>query len=167
MFDVETASITVTVVVMVILMFLSLVPFIPGPALLWTVAVVFAVANRFERVHEVAVVVMTLLMLIGSTQDIWMRFLGMQRRGGSCWGVLGSFIGGLLGTVLIPVPILGTLVGAVIGALLIEFMRLGEIAQAVQSGRSVVESYFVGIAVEFAVSISILGTFLVSIWLTA
>ncbi|MFP4323630.1 MAG: DUF456 family protein [Anaerolineales bacterium] len=167
MLDFETASITLTVIVMVILMFISLIPFIPGPALLWTVAVVFALANGFERVHVVAVVVMTILMLIGSTQDLWLRFLGMQRRGGSCWGVLGSFLGGLLGTVLIPVPILGTLIGAVAGALLIEFMRLGEIAQAMQSGRSVVESYFLGIAIEFAVSIGILTTFLVSVWLTA
>jgi uncharacterized protein YqgC (DUF456 family) len=110
---------------------------------------------------------MTILMVVGSTTDIWLRALGMQRRGGSCWAALGSVIGGILGTGLIPIPIVGTLVGAVAGALLVEFMRMGEVKVAMDAGRSVVESYLLGMVIEFVISIMIVANFLISVWLTS
>jgi len=110
---------------------------------------------------------MTILMVIGSTADIWLRLLGMQKRGGSCWAALGSLMGGLLATFLIPIPILGTLIGAIVGALLVEFMRMGEVEVAMQAGRSVIESYLIGIVVEFTISLGIVLTFLASIYFTA
>ena len=164
---VETSLIIFTAGSMIVLLLVSLIPFVPGPAMLWAVGIVFALLNDFERLPVPAVVVMTVLMIVGSTTDIWLRALGMQRRGGSCWAALGSVIGGLLGTGLIPIPILGTLIGAVAGALLVEFMRMGEIRVAMEAGRSVVESYLVGMVVEFSISIMIVVTFLVSVWLTS
>ena len=163
----ETSLIVFTAGTMAVLLLVSLIPFVPGPAMLWAVGVVFAILNDFERLPIPAVVIMTILMIVGSTTDIWLRGLGMQRKGGSCWGALGSIIGGILGTGLIPVPILGTLIGAVAGALLVEFMRRGDIDFAMQAGRSVVESYFFGMVIEFVVSLVIFATFLTSIWLTA
>jgi hypothetical protein len=163
----ETSLIVFTGASMIVFLLVSLVPFVPGPAILWAIAVVFAILNDFERLPIPALVVMSILMLIGSTADIWLRMLGMQRRGGSCWAAVGSLIGGLLATFLIPVPILGTLIGAIAGALLVEFMRMGELSFAMQAGRSVIESYLVGIVVEFTISLVIVATFFISIYITA
>jgi hypothetical protein len=54
-----------------------------------------------------------------------------------------------------------------VGALLVEFMRRGEVRDAMEAGRSVLESYVVGIVVEFTISLGILATFFTSIYLTA
>ena len=163
---IETTSIAIALTLMIVSLVVSLIPFIPGPALLWGIGLVFAILNDFERVTIPAVVIMTILMVIGSTNEIWLRYLGMRSRGGSCWGTIGSIIGGILGTGLIPIPILGTLIGAIVGALLVEFMRIGEIQQAVDAGRSVLEMYVVGIVVEFGISLGIFAVFAASLYLT-
>jgi uncharacterized protein YqgC (DUF456 family) len=163
----ETASIIAVVVLMTMALLVSLIPYIPGPAVLWAIGVIFAFFNDFERITLPAVVIMSLFMVIGSTTEFWLRYLGLQSRGGSCWGTLGSIFGGLLGTFVIPIPILGTLIGAIVGALLVEFMRVGQMRHAYMAGRSVLETYLIGIVVEFGMSLGIFSTFLISLWLTA
>ena len=164
---IETTSIVIVIILMLLSLCVSIIPFIPGPALLWGIAMVFAFLNDFDRVTVPAIVIMTILMLIGSTNEIWLRYLGMRSRGGSCWGTVGSIIGGILGTGLIPIPILGTLIGAIFGALLVEFMRIGEIHHAMQAGRSVLEMYLVSMVVEFSIGLGIFAVFAISLYLTA
>lgn len=163
----EGITLALVIIVMVFLLLLSIIPFLPGPVMLWSMATLYAVLTDFERVPVIAIIMMSVLMVMGATSEFWLRYLGMKGRGGSCWGFLGSFIGGILGTFLIPIPILGTLIGAVIGALLIEFMRLGEVWDALRSGRAILEMYLVNIVVEFSLSVSIFAVFLISVWLTA
>lgn len=152
---------------MVLAIMIAIIPSIPGPAMVWAIAMVFAGLNDFQRTPLPAVIIMSGFMLIGSTTEIWLRYLGMKTRGGSCWATLGSIVGGLAGTFLIPIPILGTLIGAILGALVVEFLRYQEANKAFQAGRSVLETYLISIVVEFCMSCCILSTFLISIWLTA
>lgn len=163
----DTALMFLVLVLMVMLLVVSIIPNMPGPALLWLVGTIYAISEQFERVTIWAVVVMTVFMAIGSTSDLWMRLLGMRNRGSSCWAVLGSVFGGLLGTFLIPIPILGTLIGAVAGALIIELLHAREIQTAVVAGRSVIESYVLGVALELLMGTAIILTFLASVWLTS
>ena len=152
---------TLGILVMLLALVISIVPYLPGPALLWAVGTIFAIATKFEHVTPLAVVIMTLFMLIGSTTEIWLRGLGMKTRGASCWGTLGSIIGGIIGTFFM--PIIGTLIGAVLGALLIEFMRLGDTRKAFEAGRSAFEMFILGMIVEFAMSAAIFAVFVASI----
>lgn len=160
-------SVVGLLLVMLITLTVSLVPFVPGPALQWTIVVVFAALTDFERVTWVALIPITGLMLLGSTSEFWLRYFGMARRGGSCWGFLGSWIGGLLGTFFIPIPILGTLIGAVVGALVVELLRVREVQQAWQAGQSVLEMYIVNIVIEFSLSLGIFAVTVASVMLTA
>jgi hypothetical protein len=163
----ETVMIVLAVLSMVIAILVSLIPNIPGPAIVWAIGLIFAALNDFERVPIPAIVVMSLFMAIGSTTEFWLRYLGMRTRGGSCWAALGSIFGGILGTFLIPIPILGTLIGAVLGALIIELLRVREAQKALEAGRSVIETYLISIVVEFCMCCCILTTFLISLWWTA
>lgn len=160
-------SVWLAIFLMFLTLVVSLIPYVPGPALMWLIGIVFAFVDDFERVTMPAVILMTIFMVIGSTTEFWLRALGMQRRGGSCWGFLGSIIGGTVGTMVIPIPILGTLIGAVAGALIVEFMRIGELRHALHAGQSVIEMYVVGILVEFTMSVCILGIFVASVIWTA
>lgn len=161
----ETTLIAIVVIIMIIALMISIIPFIPGPALLWAIAVIFAVLDGFDRMTIPAVVIMTLMMVVGSTSDLWMRWLGMRSRGTSCWGVLGSFAGGIIGTGFM--PIIGTLIGAILGALLVEFMRLGDVKIAMDAGRATMEAILLSILIEFSMSVGIFAVFMLTLWLTA
>lgn len=163
----EDASVALIVVFMVAGMFLAFIPFVPGPALVWVIGFAYALITDFERITVLAVILMTVLMLLGATSDVWLRAMGVSTRGTSCWGTTGSFIGGLLGTFFIPIPVLGTVIGLILGALLVEFMRLGEIKPAVSAGRSALELFILGKMVEFGMSTAIVIVFIISAMLTA
>jgi uncharacterized protein YqgC (DUF456 family) len=163
----DDISIALMIVMMLVALVISIVPFVPGPVLLWLMGTVYGIANGFDRITVIAVLLMTLFMLIGSTQDLWLRAFGMRTQGASCWSVLGSLIGGIIGTGLIPIPIVGTAIGIMVGALLVEFMRLGELADAFKAGRVAVTTFMVGFIVELSMSIAIFITFIVSVWSTA
>jgi uncharacterized protein YqgC (DUF456 family) len=156
----------VALVLMVISLFLSLIPLIPGPLLVWGIGTLFAFLNEFERVTYLAVGLMTLLMVLGSTAEFWLPVFGLKTQGGSCLTSLGSLGGGIIGTFLIPIPILGTAIGAVVGALLVEMLRVGELRGALSAGKRAFELYLLSMVVEFAASGAILVVFIVSLWVT-
>lgn len=141
------------------------VPFVPAPLVLWVVALAFAVFEGFDRVTVLAMVVMTILMVAGTTVDFWLRPLGMRSSGG-CLTAIGSLVGGILGTFLIPIPVLGSIIGAVLGAVLVEYMQRRELQDALDAGRSTFKMILIGKVVEFVFCVAILGVYLGSVLTT-
>jgi uncharacterized protein YqgC (DUF456 family) len=162
----ESSLLTVAAILMVIGIFVSFIPIVPGPVLLWAIAIVTAFAEGFERLPVGSVVIISVLMILGSTNEYWLPILGVHVRGGSCWSALGALIGSILGTIFIPIPILGTLIGYVAGALLIELVRLREIRRAVGAGRAAFKMYLINYAVQVSISILIFVVFIASLWIT-
>lgn len=145
---------------------LSIVPFLPGPLLVWAIGVIFAVIDGFDRTPYLTVALMTLVMVAGSTTEFWTPALGFKAEGGSCLATVGSILGGIIGTIFIPIPLLGTVIGMVLGALLFEFMRIGQLSEALNAGRLAFKLYIIGAALEMAASVLILAIFAASLWLT-
>lgn len=162
----ETVLMAVALVLMGGAVLLSIVPFLPGPLLVWAIGVIFAVLDGFDRVTYLSVALMTLVMVAGSTTEFWTPALGFKSEGGSCLATVGSIAGGIIGTVLIPIPFLGTLAGMVLGALLFEFMRIGQWREAIDAGRLALKFYLIGAIFEVAASLLILAIFAASLWLT-
>ncbi len=162
----ETILILIAIVMMGVGLLLTLVPFLPGPMIVWGIGFVFALIDGFERVTLLALAAMTLLMILGSTADLWMQAFGVNMKGGSCLATLGSILGGIVGTFLIPIPILGTVAGMVIGALLFEFMRQGELDPALQAGQNAFKVYLLSTLAELGASFGILVVFILSVWIT-
>ncbi|NDJ63345.1 MAG: DUF456 domain-containing protein, partial [Chloroflexi bacterium] len=106
--ELQIAGLTlITSVLMVGALIVSLIPIVPGPALLWAISVLYAALTNFEMLTLPWLIVITLLMILASTSDFWAPFLGIRTRGASCSSIFGTIVGGLLGTFLIPIPILG------------------------------------------------------------
>lgn len=162
---IESGLVVIALVLMVLATFLAILPVVPGPAVVWAIGVVFAALTNFERVSGFSVLIMTILMVLGSTSDWWLPVLGMRTQGSSCLAIAGSLVGGLVGTFLIPVPILGTLIGAVAGAMALEFARLREFRQAIETGGAALVAYFVGMAAEIVFCSLILFVFIASLLL--
>ncbi len=101
----ETLLVALTLVVMAGVLVLSLIPCIPGPVLMWLVALGFGVLDDFDRLPLFVLAGMTGVMLLGSTTDLWTPRLGIRSDGVLCLGIVGTF--------MIPVPICSTVLGAV------------------------------------------------------
>ena len=151
------------VVLMIVAIVASLLPVVPGPALVWAIGLVYAALTGFTHVTWLSVGLMTVLMILGSTTGWWTQILGMHAEGGSWLSILGSLVGGLIGTFAIPIPFLGTIIGLVLGALLFEFARVGEFRQAVRSGGSALRGYLLSVLVEGGIGILILIVFVLSL----
>lgn len=150
-------------VLMVIGLFVSLIPFVPGSLLLWGIALAYAALTDFEVLSIVGVVVISVLALISTTKDFWMPLLGMRTRGASCGSVVATMVGGLIGTLVIPVPILGTLIGMVLGALVVEGLQLGNLRGALRAASTAFETFLYGMIAEFALNIVIVAVFFISL----
>jgi uncharacterized protein YqgC (DUF456 family) len=162
----ESTLIIFTCALMGIILLISLIPFIPGPALLWGVSLAFGILDNFNRLPVLAFLIMTFLMVAGSTTDFWMPLLGMKGRGATLGSTLASIVGALAGTFFIPIPVLGTLAGAMTGALAAEFLYAADTRRSMRVAGMALESYILSIFVEFMISMSIIGVFLFSLFLT-
>ncbi|MAS36026.1 MAG: hypothetical protein CL610_18605 [Anaerolineaceae bacterium] len=144
-------------------LFVSIIPFIPGPVLMWALAVIYAVVT--STLPPASLVIITLLMLAGATSDYWLPFAGVRTQGLTCLGAVGSIIGGLVGTFLIPLPILGTLIGSIAGAVLVEFVRFRQTRQAITAGQIAFKLYLWSTVIQFILSLAILLTFVATLLL--
>ena len=151
------------------LMFMSfafvVIPFVPAPLVMWLVAIGYAVFDGFDRITILTSILLTLLMIIGVTVDFWLRPLGMGEHGG-CLTAIGSLVGGILGTFLIPIPILGSIIGAVLGAFLMQLLRRRELEEAVGAGGATLKMILVGKMIELAVCFVMFVVFLGSVYFT-
>lgn len=159
----ETSLVSISSLLMVIALIFSFVPIMPGPVLVWAVGMISAALLQFERVTPIAAAGMTIVMIVGVASDFWLPMLGVQSGGISCLTSIGSFIGGILGTFFIPIPILGTLLGCIIGAVVVEYMMRRRLRETVQAGKEAAKLFIIGYIVEVITSILIFVVFIVSI----
>lgn len=151
---------------MTIVLFVSLIPFVPGPALLWGISLAFGILDNFSRLPVLAFLSMTFLMVAGSTTDFWMPLIGMKARGATLGSTLATIVGALAGTIFIPIPVLGTLAGAMTGALAVEFLYVGNTRRSMRAAGMALETYVLSIFVEFIINVCIVGVFVFSLLIT-
>lgn len=144
-------------------LFLSLLPFLPGPLVLWGISLVYGILTNFQNLTVLSMVVITILMLIATSKDIWMPLIGMKTYGVSCSSAFGMMVGGLIGTFVIPIPILGTLAGAIIGAVALELLNAGEMSRALRAGGIAFKAFILGMITEFGFNVLIVGVFFASV----
>jgi uncharacterized protein YqgC (DUF456 family) len=161
----ESTLTVIASVLMVIAFFASLLPFLPGPFILWLISVGYGALTGFSQFTVGSAILATALMLIATTKDIWMPLVGMRKYGVSCSSALGMMIGGLVGTFAIPIPIVGTLLGAVGGAVLLELLNLGDMQLALKAGGIAFKSFLLGMATELGFCLLIVAVFFAAVLL--
>lgn len=150
----------ITAGIMSLAALISFIPFIPGPALVWAIGILYAALTGFEQVGLGAAVIMTLLMLIGSTADWWTRLFGLKGEGKlSCGTFVVSTVGAILGTIFIPIPLVGTLIGGAGAVGLLVWYQQDDEKQAWQAARGILSAWIASFFVEFVVCISMIVVF--------
>jgi uncharacterized protein YqgC (DUF456 family) len=98
-----------------------IVPLFPGIVVIWLAALGYAIVAGIHSTGIILFVLITLLMLVGTTVDNVLMGVG-ARRGGASWLSLGvALVAGIGGTLLFP-PI-GGLIATPLAVLLVEFLR--------------------------------------------
>jgi uncharacterized protein YqgC (DUF456 family) len=162
--DIGESTLTIIAgVAMVGALFLSLLPFLPGPLVLWGISLVYGILTNFQHLTVLSMILITILMLIATSKDIWMPIIGMKTYGVSCSSAFGMMVGGLVGTFTIPIPILGTLIGAIIGAVLMELLNVGDTSRALRAGGIAFKAFILGMITEFGFNVLIVGVFFASV----
>lgn len=162
--DIGESTLTIIAgVAMVGGLFLSVLPFLPGPLMLWGISLVYAILTNFQNVTVLSMVVITILMIVATSKDIWMPIIGMKTYGVSCSSAFGMMVGGLVGTFVIPIPILGTLFGAIGGAVLMELLNAGEMSRALRAGGVAFKAFILGMITEFGFNLLIVAVFFASV----
>ncbi len=114
----------VTIFAMLVGLVGLVVPLFPGIVVIWLAALGYGVVAGFNTAGTIIFVVITILMLAGTTVDNVLMGVG-ARQGGASWLSLGAaLVAGIAGTLLFP-PI-GGLIATPLAVLLVEFLRSGD-----------------------------------------
>ncbi|MCU0511358.1 MAG: DUF456 family protein [Anaerolineae bacterium] len=163
----ESLLILVATGLMLVSLGLILVPAVPVSALQWALALVVAALTGFERITPPAALLMTLLMVCGSTSALWMPLLGLRGRTLSCAGLVAFFVGFIVGGLLIPLPLIGSIVGGVLAVFIVQYLQQRQAAAALRSSGTALKLIVYGMIAEFVFALLIVGVFLVSVISTA
>ncbi|KAB3534842.1 DUF456 domain-containing protein [Alkaliphilus pronyensis] len=131
---------------------------LPGTILVLIGVFVYSWSTGFAIVSIKAIVIFSLLTLIGILADYFTSFLTAKKFGISRLGFIGMLVGGVVG--LIMFNILGLLMGQFLGALLGELMSGKYISTAVKSGSAAILGYVISVFINVIIVGIILSSFI-------
>ncbi len=109
----------------------SVVPFLPGPFLIFIAGVVHTLLLPGSGISVWGFVALSLGLVLSYVVDLASGAMGARWFGASRWGIAGVFIGGIVGMFFVPVGlILGPLIGGVTFELIFAKKRLQPAAKS-------------------------------------
>lgn len=127
------------------------VPVFPGLLVMWLAALGYGLVARFETLGIIIFIILTVLMLVGSTVDNLIMGAG-ARKGGAAWLSIGvALAAGVIFTFIFP-PI-GGIIAAPLAVLLLEYYRLRDWQKAWQAFRGLATGWGLAYVVRFGIGI--------------
>src|SRR5215204_6325697 len=126
--DVGGPLLAITLVLMVVGLFGSVLPGLPGVTLIFLSALVYAIITDFRSVGAAILVVLFIFAAIAFVADFVATSYGARRFGASNWGTVGGAIGGIVGALagLLLAGIgslFGLIAGTIAGVFIGEYLR--------------------------------------------
>ena len=154
---------------------LLMIPFgLPGVGFILMCTVIYSLATRFDAaVSFNLLIVFCVLTLVAETADNWLMALGARKYGASRVAVWLSFVGAILGSVLLGpllsfgMGVLGPFIGAFAGSFLIvflyEYSRKKGAKEALRAGWGTFLGRTAGIVLKMAIGVSMVITVILKI----
>jgi len=139
----------------------SVLPFLPGPPLIFAGALVYAFATNWMPIGIGRLAILGVLAVLAYALGHAASALGAKRFGGSRWAVVGALVGAVIGIFFGPI---GLLFGPVIGAVAGEFLKSGDLEVSTRSGVGALVGMAVGVAANLSLAIVMVGLFLWWVW---
>ncbi len=139
----------------------SILPGLPGSPLILLGAFIYAWYTGFEPVTWTTLLWLLILTLLSQFLDFFASLIGVQRFGGSSWGMAGAFVGGFFGLVVGGIP--GIMIGPFLGAFLLEMIHTRNMEVSFKSGLGTLIGFLFGTLGKLVVAIIMIGIFIVKI----
>jgi uncharacterized protein YqgC (DUF456 family) len=139
----------------------TVLPALPGTALVFGGIVLGAWIDGFERVGMPVVIVCAVLMLLSWAADYASALLGAKRAGASRQAVIGAALGTVLGLFT---GIVGLLFMPLVGAALGQLLADRDPTRAAKVGLSTWVGLLVGTIAKVVISFVMVGLFLGALW---
>jgi len=143
---------------------------LPGSWIAFGAIVIYTISTRFSSVGWVTLLIMTGIMVVGEIVEWLLGLVYVARKGATRWGVLGAFLGGIIGAICGTafIPFLGSvvfgLVGAFGGAVLLEYIFYRSLDRALRTGFFAFMGKLNAMLAKFALALVILGLFIIKSW---
>jgi uncharacterized protein len=138
----------------------TVIPGLPGTALVLAGIALFTLGTGFELIGPIQFGLMVLLGLVGIGLDLVGNLVGARRFGASRRGLIGALLG-LIPGLFLAGPF-GLVLGPLVGAILFELLGGRELRSALRSGAGVVVGYLFGALAEVIIALILAGWFLVT-----
>jgi uncharacterized protein YqgC (DUF456 family) len=152
---------TLTICLLLVGLIGSVVPFLPGPLLIFAAGIIHTVLLPEAGMSVWGFVVLSLGIVLSYVIDFVSGAMGARWFGASRWGIAGVFIGGIVGMFFVPVGlILGPLLGGVAFELIFAKKRL---QPAAKSAWGSLLGTGVGLVLRLIVALGMVGAFLLDV----
>lgn len=135
----------------------TLIPILPGLALIWAAGVLYGLLVGFGPVGWGVMVVLSLALVVSVVKGVLVPRRMAEGKGVSGWSQLVAFIGAVIGFFVIPV--IGLVVGALVGLLVAEYLNHGAWAPAWEATVAVAKGFGLSVLIDLA-----LGLAMLSLW---
>ena len=142
----------------------TVLPALPGIALVWIAALIYGIATHFSTLPPLAFAVITVLAAVGLTADFFMtqaatRFTGASWQATAA-GVIGGVIGMLVGFFAAGIGIgVGGIIGALIGVVGVEYVHRKDLRAALKAGTGWLAGCLASRGVQFLIALLMIAIF--------
>jgi uncharacterized protein YqgC (DUF456 family) len=156
----QIIGLSVTLLVMLMAMGISIIPGIPGPPIILVAATGHRLWFGQHGVSGLVLICLVLLTAGSVLLDFFASSYGAKKFGATWRGVLGAFLGGLIG-IFFNLP--GIIIGPFLGALALEMLGGYEIDKASRAGLGATLGMFAGVIGKCVICAVMIGLFTVDV----
>jgi uncharacterized protein len=148
----------VVATVFFVLGFIGLIlPILPSLPLMWLGVVIYAFFTDFSVVTTEIVLWTGVMALVGTLLDLVAGAFGAKAYGASWIGMIGAFVGGVLGFVVF--NLVGMILGSAFGTFAGEYLQHKDVQSAKKATIGSLIGFFFGTVVKLVVGIAIIAIF--------
>jgi len=155
----EIALFIITIIVMLVGMVGVIIPMLPGVPVIFAAALIYAIITGFESITGDLLIIFGLMTAASFVLDWVATAFGVKKMGGSWLGMLGSFIGMIVGLLIPGVGIIGFIIGAFVGAFVFEILIGKKSNEALRAGFGSFIGFLAGGLLKFVIGATMIGIF--------
>ncbi len=148
-----------TVAVMLVGLAGVVLPIIPGVPIIFGAALLYALLTGFSTISGQTLIIFAILTVVSIVLDWAASVMGVKKMGGSYAGMIGAFIGMIVGLLLPGIGIVGFIIGAFVGAYAMELLINKDSRVALRAGLGSFLGFLAGGLMKFVIGAIIIGIF--------
>ncbi len=147
--------IVTTVILIIVGLAGTLIPFLPGSPLILAGALLYAWHPGFTKIGWGTLLLLLTLTILSEVFDRISSLIGAKRHGASHWGLAGAFLGGVVG--LIFGGIAGLIIGPLVGVIFLEMIHGRNFRRAFYAGWGALLGILGGVLGKFLIALLMIG----------